>query len=484
MAMRSASLLPRPLLLASLLLVGTCGAAVSQVPADSSTGAAIADSTATTLADSTGTTLADNTGATLADSTGTALQDFISTAIEYSPRLGIARENLNIRAARNDAALGQLLPQLSASASVTANRREAQNRSRDFKGERYSLQLNQVLFNWEAFAAKRQALRFEEQHQAIYRYELSLLFAQVADLYLQVLQAQDALESVQAELDAVRSQAEQIQSLYDRQLARITDLRQAQASRSSVWAEQIRLQSELELAREALRAASGLAAGELFTLGAAAAAPQLEGGIQDWVQLALKNNFQIEAGRRALEAAAEGISQGKGVYMPNLALVAQLQDSNVDSDNAPVERADITSIGIRASMPLYSGGSNWAGIREARSNHALAERQLRQVELDTSERVRGAFLQFQASTSLIEAALALVESATLAAEAMQQGFALGTVTSVDVLKAIRDRFRAERDLQQARYDQLRYFLLLKHEAGTLTMDDMSSVSSWFTKSEP
>ena len=64
---------------------------------------------------------------------------------------------------------------------------------------------------------------------------------------------------------------------------------------------------------------------------------------------------------------------------------------------------------------------------------------------------------------------------------MQQGFALGTVTNVDVRNAIRDRFRAERDLQQIRYDNIRYLLLLKHESGTLTPDDMTVVSSWFDK---
>ena len=439
-----------PRLVVSLLLVWTCETAVPETPADS---------------------------------TGATLHHFFSAAIEHSPRLGIAEENLNIRAARKDAAAGQLLPQISASASVTDNRRESSGQLEEFRGERYSLQLNQVLFNWEAFAAQRRAQRIEAQHEAGYFHELSLLLTEVADHYLNVLQAQDALESIRAEMDAVTSQVEQIQSLFDRQLTPITDLRQAQASLSSVLAEQIRLRSELDLSREALRAASGLPVGELYTLSEDAEAPQLENDIQYWVQLALENNLEIDAGRHAVKAAEAGVSQGKGALMPNLSLIAQRQDSNVGFDNAPIRRSDTFYIGISASMPLYSGGTRWAAIREARSSHALAERELRQAELDASERVRGAYLQLQSSESLIEAATAVVESTTLTAEAMQQGFALGTVTNVDVLAAIRDRFRAERDLQQARYDSIRYFLLLKHESGTLTPDDMVVVSSWFDKPE-
>ena len=78
----------------------------------------------------------------------------------------------------------------------------------------------------------------------------------------------------------------------------------------------------------------------------------------------------------------------------------------------------------------------------------------------------------------IEAARILVESTALASEAMQQGFTLGTVTSVEVLNALRDQFRAERDLQSTRYDQIRYFLLLKRETGALTAEDMIEVGEW------
>jgi outer membrane protein TolC len=54
---------------------------------------------------------------------------------------------------------------------------------------------------------------------------------------------------------------------------------------------------------------------------------------------------------------------------------------------------------------------------------------------------------------------------------------LGTVTNVDVLNALRDQFQAERDLQRARYEQINFLLLLKHEAGTLNAGDLIEVSS-------
>ena len=416
--------------------------------------------------------------------TGATLQEFVDAALAHNPQLGIAAETLKIRTARKDAVVGQLLPQLSASASLTENRQEALKKAEQFKGERYALQLTQVLFNWEAFAARRRARLAEVQQEAEYAHERSLLLTQVADLYLKVLQAQDALASVQAELAAVRMQAEQLQSLFDRQLARITDLRQAQASRSAVGAEQIKLQSELEMAREALQSISGLGIGDLGTLREDAAIPPLEQDINAWAQLVVANNPQVKAGRIAVEEAEQGISQATGALLPKLSLVAQRQESDVGFDNAPIRRTGSAYVGISGSMALYSGGSGTAAIREARSTRALVERQLRQLELDANAQVRQAYLQLQSGQSLVAAAADIAAATRLSVEAAQREFALGRATNVEVLKALRDRFQAERDLQKARYDDIRYFLALKHASGTLTQEDLSAVSAWFATTEP
>ena len=91
---------------------------------------------------------------------------------------------------------------------------------------------------------------------------------------------------------------------------------------------------------------------------------------------------------------------------------------------------------------------------------------------------RLAFLQVKSSELRTQAAQRLVESTVLSATAMQQGFDLGTVSSVDVLNALRDRFSAQRDLQQTRYEHIKYYLMLKRETGTLSVDDLLEVGNW------
>ena len=412
---------------------------------------------------------------------GETLEDFFDAAITFSPSLRIAEESLNIGRARERQAEGQLRPQINANANLTDNSRNSFSQfgtpiSDDFDGERFSVSLQQTLFNWQAFAARRRATQIENQLEAEYYYELSRLLTDVAERYLNVLFAQDSLTSVAAEVDAVSNQLSQIQSLFSLQLAQITDLRQAEASLTAVQAEQLRLQAELAIAQERLRAITGIEAGELHILREGTTLPEATNNLQFWIDMAESNNQQIRARRYALKAAEEGISETQGAYMPRVNFFATRQESNVGFDNRFLGDTDNTFIGVDVTIPIYAGGANRARENEARAQRNIAESELRQTELDANANVRSAYLQVQSSKLLTEAAERLVESTRLSSEAAQEGFELGVVTNVDVLNALRDQFQAERDLQRARYEQINYLLLLKREAGTLNAGDMLEIS--------
>lgn len=414
------------------------------------------------------------------DPVGTTLEDFFTAALNYSPQLKIAEESMKIGSARKRAANGRLLPQLNATANVSNNRRTVSGQPglQTFDGERYTLQLSQVLFHWQTFSQRSQAKLTEDQLEAEYFGELAFLLSDVAEKYFAVLQADDALESIDSELSAVNNQLNQIQSLYDRQLAQITDLYQAQASVAAVESEKLQLQSELAMRQEALRSITGISAGPLFRLSDDAQIPPLQNSINYWVQQARSGNYQIKAREFQLQVATERISESRGAYMPRVSLIVQRQNSNVGFENAPVSQNDNTYLGLDVTIPLYAGGSNRAAVSEAHSQELIAEYQLQQEQLETSERVRSAYLQVQSSELRTAAAQKLLESTSLSATAAQRGFELGTVTNVDVLNALRDQFRAERDLQRTRYEHVIYNLILKRETGILTAEDMLEVGSW------
>ena len=415
---------------------------------------------------------------------GSSLDDFFNAAINYSPELQIASENLKISSARKRAANGQLLPQINAGANVSDNNAEQFNLSQNFTGERYFVALSQTLFNWQQFAARKQAHLLEDQSEEEYYYQLSSILTDVADRYFNVLQDRDTLESIASEIEALQNQLDQVQNLFDRQLSQVTDLYQVQASLAAAEAERLQLEASLALSRESLRSISGLEVGPLLQLRRDIEIPPLEFDQDYYVEQAQQRNNRVLAGEYALMAANEQVSQRRGAYMPQVSLIAQRQDSNVGFENLPITRTDNTYFGLNVIIPLYAGGRNKAGVSEAISRRSIAEYELRATHLQTRELVRSAYMQVQASDAQTNAASILVESTALAAEAMQQGFSLGTVTSVDVLNALRDQFQAIRNLQRIRYDHIRYQLLLKRETGTLSAEDMIKVGSWFEPRAP
>ncbi|GIT23614.1 MAG: hypothetical protein CM1200mP40_32960 [Gammaproteobacteria bacterium] len=114
------------------------------------------------------------------------------------------------------------------------------NQFREFDGERYFLSLTQVLFSWQTFSERKRASIVEDQLEEEYYFQLATILTDVGDRYFNVLQANNASDSIVSEIDALSNQLEQIQSLFDRQLAQITDVYQGQASLAAAQAEKFK----------------------------------------------------------------------------------------------------------------------------------------------------------------------------------------------------------------------------------------------------
>jgi outer membrane protein len=205
--------------------------------------------------------------------------------------------------------------------------------------------------------------------------------------------------------------------------------------------------------------------------------PPLEGDMSEWIDRTRSNNLTIEARELAFQAARKQVAEARGAYMPRVSLIVQQLQSDTGFDNQQTDQYETTFVGVDVQVPLYAGGRNRAGEREAQSLRNIAQNELRQTQLDMVERARTAFLQVKTGEARIVAGQSLLESTTTSYTAMQRGFELGTVTSVELLNALRDRFQSERELQRSRYDHLRAMLDLRREAGDLEADDLLEISN-------
>lgn len=422
------------------------------------------------------------------------LMQVFSAALESSPRLNIARYQRDVGAAQQQQARGRLLPQLNLYANFSDNRNYTERTSNqvvdgvvtpvtedvrtDYDGEKYTLQLRQVIFDWQAFSAKRRADAVLGQREAEYFAELNTLLVDVSEKYLDVLEAQDLLATVTSEREAIERQLKQIETLYGRQLAKITDLYEVQARAASVVADEIDAVNGVSLAKEALWEVSGLQVDSLSGLDPAVSLPRIEGDMDVWVAKARAANPQLLARKRASEAAGRRVWERRGSYLPNVSFVAQRQRSDIGYENSAAPLSETTYLGVDVQMPLFAGGTNRASVREALAQEHITRYEHQLVQREVLRRTRTAYLNVQSSVRRTEATQKLQASTDKASKAMAKSFEYGTVTIVDVLNALRDDFNAQRELQQARYSHIKGLLYLKRETGEISADDLSQINRW------
>ena len=140
-------------------------------------------------------------------------------------------------------------------------------------------------------------------------------------------------------------------------------------------------------------------------------------------------------------------------------------------------QVDGTSIGLGVRMPLFAGG----GLR-AESREAVATREQRKVEHEGAQRqaereIRTAYQGVVIGAARVRAYMQAMASSRTAYDASRTGLEIGTRSAIDVLNAQQQRFAAERNYAQSRYDYLLSILRLKFSAGTLVPRDLLEVDA-------
>lgn len=361
----------------------------------------------------------------------------------------------------------------SASGIGTATQSESQS-------DALGLSLRQSIYDYSTWVGYDQAKKRAEQARIVYRSNQQDLVIRVAQVYLNVLSAQDNLEFVLAEQKAIKQELEQTKQRYEVGLIAITDVHEAQARYDQSEADRITAQNSLDNANEALREVTGQYHTDLGTLrkDIPLASPE-PARIDDWVSVAKESNLDVIASNMEYYIAKQDVKRRYGGHLPSIDLTASYSDTVRDPSGIDIdtESYGLTG-GISVNVPLYSGGSVNSSVKQGQALSKKASYDLEFAMRGTIRNTRSAYLGVEASIAAIKALQQSVISQESALEATQAGFEVGTRTIVDVLLSTRNLFSARSRLAQARYNYVIAILSLKQAAGILTEDDLSMVNQW------
>lgn len=377
-------------------------------------------------------------------------------------------------------ALGRLLPQVSADSRLTRTNYVSGAYERYYNGERYSVSLSQVIYDSPTWQGYQRSRALSDQYAEQGEHDIQGAVADLIQRYFAVLGAQDNLELIQAEKRSVERNLERINSLYERQLASITEKLEVEARLDRLRSDEIEAQNNIWVSREALAEVIGRPVYE--QLERLVAQPKLKDtfdlkSYEFWRDKALEANPLILSKQAAVDAQRAARKEAFGGHMPSVNLQLSSQKTNIGSENAPSSPNESSVAALNIRIPIYSGGSTSARSDAAYETMMMARHELESARRQVFKEVRTAYMNASSALAKVQASQVALQSATKAREAAEKSFTYGINNAVDVLDRASEQYSAERDLLEAQYSFLLSYVVLKRWSGSLEDDDLQQINT-------
>jgi outer membrane protein len=394
-----------------------------------------------------------------------------------------------------DQARAALLPNIQATASVTAREDESVSNgnaplpsagtvfTNKTDNTSYGASLSMELYHHDSWLRMGNAKKSAHQSDIAYQAAKQELIVRVTGAYFDVLSAKDDLDFAKAEKASIERQLEQTKQRFSVGLTAITDVHEAQAQYDNAVTAEIRAENSVFKAEESLRVITNIYPRNLYSLNTErfSATRPTPDNANDWQKTAEAKNLDLISQKISVDIAKENINIARSGHYPTLDLSGRYTNSDNTSKNDYSGRynepnLDNSSIGITLTVPLYSGGAISSRVRQEQSNYVSASQDLAQTHRNVIRNTRNAYNTVIADVSAIKALGQAVISAESALKATEAGFEVGTRTIVDVLNSTRNLYDAKRNLSTTRYGYVQNILALKRAGGTITEQDLSDIN--------
>ncbi|HRB28546.1 MAG TPA: TolC family outer membrane protein [Nitrosomonas sp.] len=353
--------------------------------------------------------------------------------------------------------------------------------SMNFESQVTTLTLRQPLINLEAVANYRQGKAQADSSRARFTGRSQQLVVRLVEAYVETLLAQDHVKIAETQLESL----EELKRINERMLQKgegtTTDVLETQSKHAIAQAHLIETQDNLAVAQLKLETLIGQKITKLDRLSDLFnyRAIQLQ-DYDSWYALAMDRNAEVATQRHLVTSGKEEINKSQAGHVPRVDLVASLSRNLSGSPIIAGREFQLGAAGIEVNIPLYSGGRVNALTTQARANHARAEAELDAARDKVMVELRKQYNLLQSGIKRIESLQLGVKSAELLVSATEKSIRGGIRINLNLLDAQQQLHKTRKDLAEARYNHLLAYLRLQLAAGTLVLDDLRNVASYFT----
>lgn len=414
------------------------------------------------------------------------LLDIYRRAASNEPKLAASRAGLDAASFQRVQSRAPMLPQIAllAGTSWDAGRAHPENVGTDHHNAGYALVLTQSLWSRaHALDYQRGQLGEAAAHIAYAKIHQDLML-KVARAYFDVLLAQDTVRSSGVGVAAASMQHDTAARLLREGSNTRLDMQEAEARRDLAQARQVLAENAVQSRREALRRLLGEMVPALAPLrpDVAVQLPQ-PADIERWAEVAQSANLDVLAAQIAVDLATKAADKAQVGYRPALDLIVasgQFSQNGGLYFGVPVaaDRARQTSVGLRLTVPIYSGGAVAGRIGETAALLEKSRQDLLDAQRNAAMQARQAYLDIASARAQIAALQIASRSGLASVDANRLAYAAGTRVSGDVLGAEQQAAGTMLQLAQARYDLLVGQLNLKAATGALGVADLEALNAY------
>ncbi|OIO57604.1 MAG: hypothetical protein COX57_08740 [Alphaproteobacteria bacterium CG_4_10_14_0_2_um_filter_63_37] len=353
-----------------------------------------------------------------------------------------------------DQALAAALPTLKATGSIGIDRKRTEGfgatTASTVKPRSYALTLNQPIYSggrvwigWtmahlQADIAKSQRLQAVDD-----------LIKNIVTAYLNWDETMERQRLAKRELEALAAHEDQLKARLEVGVATQTDLDRGIMQRATAEAGLVAVENQVHLAQRQFEVLVGQKIeGEPGNLAAQLARWALPDG-SDIPELDAIPRGALVAKVLQQQLAEEQVSLEGSYHLPELSLQGQISRSEKTFSATSVFQDQQLTLNL--TVPLYSGGSVLSKTRQAEGSLVAAGADLTAQRAQTAFELAQARLDILSKQQEVTAKQAAVTAAQSLLDGVQQGFDVGTQTSVDLLDAHRDLFSAELNLTSAQH---------------------------------
>ncbi|HVL02321.1 MAG TPA: TolC family outer membrane protein [Dongiaceae bacterium] len=349
--------------------------------------------------------------------------------------------------------------------------------SEDYDITQYGVQVIQPLIRMDRWHRYSRAQILDNAGKADLAYSQQELMIRSSEAYFAVLKAQEELRLVKVEEKVLRTQLTEVKNRYKLGLMRDTDVFETQGQYDIAYAAVIVAEAQVTGLKENLTALTNKEIELISPLpkDIPVDPPQpLE--LKEWEEFAKRSNYQLVAAQYVSAAAEKEVTEKKAGHAPTADLFFDYTHRDVGGGFTP--SSDTTTIGVRVTVPIYSGGVTSSQTREVRYRSESAKDDVELARRNAIRETRQYYTKVMADVASVEARYRAIRSNNSSYRAIKKGWQSGIRSLSDLLGAQRKVFQARKEHSNARYDYILDTLKLKKASGVLTPEDLKTLNSW------